>query len=141
MIGNNLMPFSKKIAELRKEKDWSQAELAKKVGVHQRYVSSWETDKSMPHAETLIKLAQVFEVSTDYLLFDNVPREGISKINDFDLYEQFRQTDLLPEDLRKSLKQVISGVVFRYKVDAARSEVEQQQTVAHTRLRKVAGRR
>lgn len=140
------MPFSKKIVELRKEKDWSQAELAKKVGVHQRYISSWETDKSMPHAETLIKLAQVFEVSTDYLLFDNVPREGISKINDFELYEQYRQTDLLPDDLRKALKEIIAAVVFRYKVDAARNEVSQEQPqnqerASQNRLRKVAGKR
>ncbi len=60
--------FSQRLKELRKEKDLSQAELAKEIGVSQRSVSSWETGFRQPDFETLEILAKYFNVTTDYLL-------------------------------------------------------------------------
>lgn len=53
---------------LRKEKNITQAELAKKLNIRQTTVSSWENGVSVPDYPTLIKLADFFEVSTDFLL-------------------------------------------------------------------------
>jgi transcriptional regulator with XRE-family HTH domain len=155
MIQMDLMDIAKKIKDLRKEKGWSQADLGKKVGVHQRYVSTWETGQNIPQAETLIRLSQVLEVSVDYLLFNNVPRDGYSKISDFELYEQFRQADSLPDEEKKAIKKLVGAVVFQHKVklaqeEAAEEEQKKQQQLQQVRrakqasatpLRKVAGKR
>lgn len=53
---------------LRKEKNITQAELAKKLNIRQTTVSSWENGISVPDYPTLIKLADFFDVSIDYLL-------------------------------------------------------------------------
>lgn len=57
-----------KIKALREEKGWSQAELARRLGITRNGVNSWEQGLSMPSPACLVDLADVFSVSTDYLL-------------------------------------------------------------------------
>lgn len=49
-------------------RNMSQVELAKKLGVTKQCVSNWENDNIQPSIDMLIKLSEVFSVSTDYLL-------------------------------------------------------------------------
>ncbi|MDE5601822.1 MAG: helix-turn-helix domain-containing protein [Clostridia bacterium] len=60
--------FNKRLKELRKTENISQCQLAKMIGVAQSNVSDWENDVSRPEYENLIKIAEIFDVSTDYLL-------------------------------------------------------------------------
>ena len=57
-----------RIKELRVNKDLSQEELGKILGVTQRTVSGWENNEYFPSAEALIKMADIFNVSIDYLI-------------------------------------------------------------------------
>lgn len=56
------------IASLRKERGWTQAELADKLNVSDKAVSKWEQDGGTPNLETVPALANIFGVSIDYLL-------------------------------------------------------------------------
>ena len=56
------------IAELRKEKGMTQAQLAEQMGVTDKAVSKWERDLSCPDISSIPKLAQVLEVSVDQLM-------------------------------------------------------------------------
>lgn len=58
----------KTIAELRKEKGWTQIELAEKLQVSDKAVSKWEKDSGAPSVEFFPALAEVFGVSIDYLM-------------------------------------------------------------------------
>lgn len=60
--------FAERLLELRKEQKISQAKLAKEIDVSFSVVCYWETDRSEPTAPNLIKLADYFNVSVDYLL-------------------------------------------------------------------------
>ena len=60
--------FAKRLAELRAEKGISQAQLAKLIDSSASIVCYWETDRSEPTAPYLVKLADFFGVSLDYLL-------------------------------------------------------------------------
>ena len=62
------MKIGERIKILRKEKNWNQAELGAKIGLGDRAVSSIEKGINAPSAEIVIKLSEIFEVSTDYLL-------------------------------------------------------------------------
>ena len=62
------MMFAKRLKVLRAEKDITQAEFAKIIGVAQQTVGSWEKGKSTPSYELLNKIADYFNVSSDYLL-------------------------------------------------------------------------
>lgn len=60
--------LGQRIKELRQEKGVDQTEFAKWLGTSQTNVSRWENDKFEPDLETIVKIAQFFEVTTDYLL-------------------------------------------------------------------------
>lgn len=67
------MSFKKRLISLRKEKKLNQSDLAKKIGLTQQTISSYEKGKIMPSMETLNRLAEEFSVTSDYLLNGSVP--------------------------------------------------------------------
>ena len=62
------MKIGEIIKELRKEKNLSQSQLAEMLFTSQDTVSLWERGKSFPDIPMLIKLAKIFNVTSDYLL-------------------------------------------------------------------------
>ena len=69
ILGENAMKiFGERLLELRKEKGVSQAKLAKDLGVSYSVVCYWETNRSEPTAPNLVKIADYFGVSVDFLL-------------------------------------------------------------------------
>ena len=69
------MILADKITEERKKNGWSQEELADKLGVSRQAVSKWESAGSVPDLQRVIQLAELFGVSTDYLLKDGAVME------------------------------------------------------------------
>ena len=66
------MNISEKIQLLRRENNWSQDELAEKLDVSRQSVSKWESGKALPDSEKVLAMAQLFDVSTDFLLKDEM---------------------------------------------------------------------
>lgn len=64
------MTFSEKLQLLRKQNNLSQEQLALKLGVSRQAISKWENDNTLPDINNIIKIAQLFNVSYDYLLND-----------------------------------------------------------------------
>ena len=60
--------LAQRIKELRIENNYNQGELAKLCNVKQSCVSKWERGETLPDVEIIIALAQLFNVSTDYLI-------------------------------------------------------------------------
>ena len=67
-----MMIMAEKITMLRKRNGWSQEELAEKLGVSRQAVSKWESGASLPDLDRMVKMSQLFCVSTDYLLKDEI---------------------------------------------------------------------
>lgn len=57
-----------KIRSLRQRNDWSQTALANKLGITRSSVNAWEMGISVPATSTIVELAGIFHVTTDYLL-------------------------------------------------------------------------
>jgi len=81
--------LNQQIRELRSARKMTQVELADLLGVSKQSVSNWENDNIQPSIEMLVKLAEVFSVSTDYLLgldpserlaVDGLPRSLIAHL-------------------------------------------------------------
>lgn len=66
------MIFADKLIELRKKSGWSQEELAEQMHVTRQSVSKWEGAQSVPDLEKIVRLSELFGVSTDYLLKDEI---------------------------------------------------------------------
>lgn len=87
--------LGKKIAAMRKEKEWTQDELAEKLGVSPQAVSKWENGISCPDIMLLPVIARLFDTTADELL-SNAPR---------------KETAFLPAQDRKSLDDMLLRVV------------------------------
>ena len=66
------MILADKIIEQRKKNGWSQEDLAEKMDVSRQSISKWESAQSVPDMARIVLLSQLFGVSTDYLLKDEL---------------------------------------------------------------------
>ena len=81
--------LSESIYELRMSFNWTQVQLAQKLGITKQTVSNWENDNIQPSIDMLVKISKIFNVTTDYLLgltptnslnVDGLPTEFVSHI-------------------------------------------------------------
>ncbi|PAB61342.1 helix-turn-helix domain-containing protein [Anaeromicrobium sediminis] len=108
--------FGRRLKLLRESKELYQKDLAKIIGVSSGAIGMYENDKRTPDFETLKKIANYFNVSTDYLLGivddpsvikvsgDNLPDElkeiGIQYLT---LAKEMQDKEIPPEDIKKIL--------------------------------------
>ena len=71
------MILADKLIDLRKKNGWSQEDLADKLGVSRQSISKWESAQSVPDMNRILKLSELFGVSTDYLLKDELGPEAM----------------------------------------------------------------
>ncbi|PLA90515.1 helix-turn-helix domain-containing protein [Ligilactobacillus salivarius] len=110
-VNNSKQPFSlgNKIKKLRKIHNLNQSELGKILNVSQQAITAWETNRSIPGADTLLFLADYFNVSADELL-GREPHYQTNDLNEMiDIADTFEDDVLLPKD-----KRVIRGIIKGY---------------------------
>ena len=105
------MSLGRKIAKLRKERDWNQDDLAQKVGVHGRHVTRWERDKIKPSAKTLARLAEVFEVTVDELTRENSTFAVENIIPDSELLAQFQAVTQFSDEEKNAVKVLLQAMI------------------------------
>lgn len=64
------MTFGDKLAKLRREQNYTQEQFADILGVSRQSVSKWESDLAYPETDKLVKICELFDCSSDYLLLD-----------------------------------------------------------------------
>ena len=73
------MILADKIIDERKKNGWSQEELANKLGVSRQAVSKWESAGSIPDLQRILQMSELFGVTTDYLLKDEIEEEPLNE--------------------------------------------------------------
>ncbi len=73
------MELSEKIIYLRKKTGWSQEQLAEQLDISRQSVSKWESGTSVPELDKIIKMSDIFNVSTDYLLKEDIAEPETEK--------------------------------------------------------------
>lgn len=114
------------INDLRKKSGLSQKEFADLFNVHQTAVSQWETGKTTPDKETLIKIANYFGVSIDYLLGNTEQKEKPLVNGDEELTEYLDELKNRPE----------MKMLFSLAKGATKEDVEKAVKIIETLLGK-----
>ena len=82
------MILADKIIENRKKNGWSQEELADKLDVSRQSVSKWEGAQEIPDMKKILQMAELFGVTTDYLLKDDIEDETMPLSNSADYVQE-----------------------------------------------------
>jgi transcriptional regulator with XRE-family HTH domain len=110
------MKFNEKLVTLRKKKEWSQAEVCKKIGVHIAHLSRLENDKSQPSVELLHKIAKAFGVTMDYLMDEDADEVVPVSIKDKSIAERIELLERLDENDRQTVINVIDSMLTKKKM-------------------------
>ena len=94
------MNIGERITTLRKEKDISQAELAKRLSVSRQAVSKWEQGTSTPDTERLIQLAEILDTEVEYLATGVHPEPGSVVLNVVETVERVQEKVVVKEVIR-----------------------------------------
>ncbi|SEP91572.1 DNA-binding transcriptional regulator, XRE-family HTH domain [Lachnospiraceae bacterium RM5] len=108
------MEFNNKLYELRKQKGFSQEELAGRLNVSRQTISKWEIGESTPDMEKLIAISDLFEVSLDELVKGEKAesRETSEQTSKSELYSDIKENVLTEENKVKAKKGLkIAGII------------------------------
>ena len=101
--------FSKRLAQLRKERSISQKQLAEAIGIHYTQVRRYEAGSSQPTLDVLRAIATTLNISADVLLFDESERQ----IHD-DFRPHLEALSRLDPDERKVVKDVLDALLLKH---------------------------
>ena len=103
--------FGERLSEIRKDNGDRQEDLAEKLCVSKHTVSSWEQGKTMPPAETIKRICELYDISSDYLL-GLIPWDIA--------YEYTRRQSDFTEEERAKIKEYEQFIIFQRQNKASR---------------------
>lgn len=106
--------LGKRLRKLRENNEMKQEELGKKLGLSASTIGMYEQERRQPDNETLVKIAEVFDVSVDYLL-------GKTEVKNYNNPYDTKLEEVLfskAKDLTESEKQTILNVINAIKKNA-----------------------
>ena len=105
-----MIDIANRIALLRKEKNMTQAELAKMVDASREIISKYEKDGVMPSIEMAKKIADAFGVTLDYLV-----GEGSNSKFDKKTLKRINDIEAMDNDFKTQLFNIMDAVIRDYK--------------------------
>lgn len=107
------MEFSERLKELRKQAHLTQVELASKLGIVQSSYADWERGKKKPTQDNLVKIAQILNVSVDYLVGNS--EEKADELDNIELLFRMNSKGLTDEEKDIFRKELIEFMEERKK--------------------------
>jgi transcriptional regulator with XRE-family HTH domain len=98
-----------RLARLRKERGWTQVELAERVGITQRLLSDYEVGRLRLNADIVVRLADALEVATDELLRPNGRKAPLRSKPSLRLQRRMEKIEKLPPHQQNYLLKTIDG--------------------------------
>jgi transcriptional regulator with XRE-family HTH domain len=118
--------FGVRLKELRKNKRWSQKELAAKVDIRFQQLNKYESGLNLPPAEMLIKLADALATTVDYLLTGN-PVED-SPLASSRLFMRFRAVEHLADNDQETVITLIDAMIAKQQMQSALQPLDEAAT-------------
>lgn len=109
------MGFSERLKESRKQARLTQVEIAEKLGISQPAYASWERGTKKPTQENLVKIAQILNVKTDYLVGNFSEENTNNKLEDIEILFRKNSEGLTDEEKVVFRKELISFMKERKK--------------------------
>lgn len=112
-MAENITGFAERLRSLRKQKNLSQTELGQLAELHYTHIGRYERGASRPSGDTLKRLADALDVSSDYLLEGASDDAAKAKFEDRELLRQFQEVEQLPEEDKKVVKTLLDAFLIK----------------------------
>ena len=121
----NIMPikndmrkdFGQRIKQLRKQRNWTQKELATKIDVRFPQLNKYESGLHTPPMEKLVKMAEVFDTTIDFLLTGD--RSEQRPMHNLRLLERFQALQDFSAEDQEAVIKLIDAMIVKNKVEGA----------------------
>ena len=107
------MEFAERLKTLRKQEKLTQVQIAEKLEISQQAYAAWERGVKKPTQENLVKIAQVLNVSIDYLVGNS--EEKIDELDNIELLFRMNSTGLTDDEKKVFKKELIEFMEERKK--------------------------
>jgi len=110
------MEFSDRLKKARLEKDLSKSDLAVKIGVHYSQIGRYEEKGALPSADVMTKIANVLEVSSDYLMNGTTDEFANNTLTDKELLNQFKAIEVMNDTDKNVIKVLIDAFITKARI-------------------------
>lgn len=110
------MEFSERLKYLRKQAQLTQVDVAEKLGISQPAYASWERGIKKPTQENLVKIAQILNVSVDYLVGNSDENLKEDELDNVEFLFRMNSNGLTEEDKKIFKKELIDFMEKRRKL-------------------------
>ena len=107
-MSEKIPQFGKRILALRKQKGWSQPEMAKKIGTSGPIIGRYERGEMTPSIEVAKKFADTFGVTLDYLIAD---RDIPNILQNKEMLQRWETIDALPKEDKERILSVVDSLI------------------------------
>ena len=114
--------FGRRLKELRKQKGWTQKELAGKLDMRFGQLNKYECGLNAPPMEKLIQMAEILNVTVDFLLTGDNPDD--KPIHNTRLLERFRSLQDFQRDDQETVIKLIDAMIVKHKIENAVASLE-----------------
>jgi len=111
--GIDMNGFAKRLQETRSARGLTQTRLAGMLGVSPRVYNRWERGAAIPRLDTLVKIAEILEVSLDELVGRKEPDLDTLRIRNPELHDLYKEIDRLSDEDQQALVVVLDSLVKR----------------------------
>ena len=120
--------LANRLKEARAAKGHTQGRLAEMCGLPTSAIGKYEAEVIIPSIETLKKIAEALEVSTDYFVFDQAKMEGVPKIKDPVLYDRYFVLESLDADEREAALFLLESLIARHRFKEMTADLAQSNS-------------
>jgi len=113
--------FGARVKKLRKQKHWTQKQLAAKVEIRYQLLNTYESGQHIPPASTLINLSDTLDTTIDYLLTGD-PVES-SPLSSTILFKRFKEIEKFDSDEQNIVITLIDAMIAKHRMEGAMKPV------------------
>lgn len=110
--------FAHRLRTLRKARDLSQTQLGEKAGLHYTHIGRFERGTSRPGGDTLKRLADALDTTSDYLLQGASDEAAAARVSDRDLLRQFQAVEHLPDADKQVVKTLLDAFITKRQIES-----------------------
>ncbi len=107
--GTFWMSFSARFLQLRKQHGLTQPQMADKVGIHLTQVRRYESGEAQPSLDILKRIALTFNVTTDWLIFEEDEREPQDELK-----MKFEAVKQMDEEEQRSITSILDAMILKH---------------------------